>query len=103
MKIILKENEEAEVFFENLINRAAERVSQRLKKTLEEVVSQEEKEGLWVTTEEAMQILGVKSKKKMQQLRDHSPFNGIVLSRNGRIYLYNKESLYQYLKKNIIK
>ncbi len=103
MKIILKENEEAEVFFEDLINKMAERVTHRIRRALEDVVSQDQKESLWVTTEEAKQILGIKSKKKMQQLRDESPFNGIVLSKNGRTYLYNRESLHQYLQKNIVK
>lgn len=53
----------------------------------------------WISTEEAKQLLGVKSKSKMQQLRDT---NSIKYSKHGRkLIRYSKASILDYLKKNI--
>ena len=53
----------------------------------------------WISTEEAKLLLGVKSKSKMQQLRDA---NAIKYSKHGRkLIQYSKASILDYLKKNI--
>lgn len=53
----------------------------------------------WVSTEEAKMLLGVKSKSKMQQLRDT---NAIKYSKHGKkLIQYSKSSILDYLKKNI--
>ena len=53
----------------------------------------------WISTEEAKLLLGVKSKSKMQQLRDT---NAIKYSKHGRKFIqYSKASILDYLKKNI--
>lgn len=53
----------------------------------------------WISTEEAKQLLGVKSKSKMQQLRDT---NAIKFSKYGKkLIKYSKASILDYLKKNI--
>lgn len=53
----------------------------------------------WISTEEAKQLLGVKSKSKMQQLRDE---NAIKFSKHGRkLIRYSRSSILDYLKKNI--
>ncbi len=53
----------------------------------------------WISTEEAKLLLGVKSKSKMQQLRDT---NAIKYSKHGRkLIQYSKASILDYLKKNI--
>lgn len=53
----------------------------------------------WISTEEAKELLGVKSKSKMQQLRDD---NAIKFSKHGgKLIKYSKASILDYLKKNI--
>lgn len=100
MKIILKEGEEAEAFIEELINRAVERMGMQLKRVVEEAVTTPDRnDDQWVLTPEAKRILGIKSKNKIQQLRDESPRNGLIVSQVGRTYRYFKPSLYKYLEK----
>ena len=101
MKIILKEDQDAEDFFDQLINRAVQRATHQFRDTLEDFTRKIEKpKDKWVSTEEAKKILGVKSKNKMQQLRDESPLNGIIVSQHGRTYRYFEPSLYKFLEKN---
>jgi hypothetical protein len=53
----------------------------------------------WISTEEAKAILGVKSKSKMQELRDT---NAIKYSKHGKkLIQYSRASIHEYLKKNI--
>ena len=53
----------------------------------------------WISTDEAKKLLGIKSKSKMQQLRDH---NCITFSKHGKkLIQYSKSSILAYLKKNI--
>ena len=53
----------------------------------------------WINTTEAKQLLGVRSRSKMQQLRDTGQ---IVFSRqeNSRIIKYSRKSILEYLNKN---
>jgi hypothetical protein len=53
----------------------------------------------WISTEEAKQLLGVKSKSKMQELRDT---NAIKFSKHGtRLIRYSRASILEHLKRNI--
>lgn len=64
-----------------------------LKKAKLEGVAKEE----WVTPDEAKRILGYRSKRKWQQLRDC----GLVkYSQYGKVVKYSRESLYDYISKN---
>lgn len=54
----------------------------------------------WISTDDAKILLGVKSKSKMQELRDT---NSIKFSKHGKIIKYSKISILEYLKKNIPK
>ena len=59
----------------------------------------QKKDDDWISTEEAKTLLGVKSKSKMQELRDH---NAILFSKHGRKTIkYSKSSILAFLKKNI--
>ena len=51
----------------------------------------------WVNTSEAKRLLGVKSKSKMQQLRDYGE---IAFTKPGKIILYSKKSIIDYLNKH---
>lgn len=104
MKVILKEGEDALQMFEELIDQVAERVVRRVENRLKEISNGVNKnEDLWVSLTEAKSILGIRSKKKMQQIRDESPMNGIIISKHGRTFRYNKTSLLNYLNKGILK
>ncbi|MFY9308202.1 MAG: hypothetical protein WAQ28_04040 [Bacteroidia bacterium] len=53
----------------------------------------------WISTEEAKILLGVKSKSKMQELRDT---NAIQFSKHGKkTIMYSRKSIREFLKKNI--
>lgn len=53
----------------------------------------------WISTQEAMDLLGVRSKSKMQELRNT---NAIKYSKFGhKLIRYSKPSLMVYLKRNI--
>ena len=51
----------------------------------------------WIRTEEAKKLLGVKSKSKMQQLRDYGE---IEFTQPGKIILYSKKSIIDYLNRH---
>ncbi len=51
----------------------------------------------WVDDKEAMQILGYRSKTKMQKMRDTK---AIVFSKFGRKIKYHRPSLIEYIEKN---
>jgi len=71
---------------------------EELKKVVEEATAPQPKE--WLNTEEARELLGFKSKSKLQQLRDYGE---IVFSQHGRIIRYSRSSIISFLEKNIIK
>jgi hypothetical protein len=55
----------------------------------------------WISTEEAKALLGVKSKSKMQELRDT---DAIKYSKHGKkLIKYSKQSILDYLKRHIPK
>ena len=51
----------------------------------------------WIRTDEAKKLLGVKSKSKMQQLRDYGE---IEFTQPGKIILYSKKSIIDYLNRH---
>ncbi len=59
-------------------------------------VKQEE----WLSPEDAKQLLGIKSKSKLQQLRDSGE---ILFSQHGRIIKYSRQSINRFLMKHITK
>ena len=55
----------------------------------------------WISTDQAKLLLGVKSKSKMQQLRDT---DAIKFSKHGhKSIMYSKQSILDYLKRNVPK
>lgn len=76
------------------------KMQEQLMKMFQSAMKEATKEGDdWISTEEAKTLLGVKSKSKMQELRDH---NKILFSKHGKkLIKYSKASILDYLKKNI--
>lgn len=90
MKVILLENDEAYA-----------KLMTDIKAMIREAMKEISESEVWVSTEEAKKILGVKSKSKMQKLRDE---NKIKYSQIGRkIIRYHKPSLYAFIEKSISK
>jgi hypothetical protein len=54
---------------------------------------------IWLSGEEAKKLLGIKSKSKMQQMRNHGK---IIFSQHGRIIKYSRKSLLEFLSRNVI-
>lgn len=67
-------------------------------KTVQESSLQKQEE--WVDTEEAKRLLKIKSKTKLQSLRDNGD---IVFSQHGRIIQYSRKSIKEFLDKHTVK
>ena len=76
-----------------------EQLIKMFKAALKEATAKSEEE--WISLAEAQALLGVKSKSKMQELRNH---NKIRFSQHGKkLIKYSKTSILQYLEKNVPK
>jgi len=53
----------------------------------------------WISSEQARELLGIKSKTKLQELRD---YDEIVFSKAGKVIRYSKKSILAYLDRNIV-
>jgi hypothetical protein len=76
------------------------KMQSELIKMFQEALKEAKKpDGDWISTEEAKVLLGVKSKSKMQELRDTS---AIQFSKHGKkTIMYSRKSIREFLKKNI--
>jgi len=54
----------------------------------------------WLSTKEAMKLLGIKGKTKLQQLRDGLD---IKFSQHGKIIKYSRTSILTFLERNVPK
>ena len=86
-------------------SKAYKKLKEELFEEFKQVLIEAKKESLaqlalesdWVNTAEAKRLLGVKSKSKMQQLRD---YREIAFTKPGKIILYSKKSIIDYLNKH---
>lgn len=69
------------------------------RKMLMEAIA-EVKQEEWLSPEDAKQLLGIKSKSKLQQLRDSGE---ILFSQHGRTIKYSRQSINRFLMKHITK
>ena len=83
--------------FKKLKEDLFEEFKQVLIEAKKETLAQLAMESDWVNTAEAKRLLGVKSKSKMQKLRD---FGEITFTKPGKIILYSKKSIIAYLNKH---
>ena len=83
--------------FKKLKKDLFEEFKQVLIEAKKETLAQLAMESDWISTEEAKKLLGIKSKSKMQQLRDYGE---IVFTKPGKIILYSKKSIITYLNKH---
>ena len=83
--------------FKKLKEDLFEEFKQVLIEAKKETLAQLAMESDWISTEEAKKLLGIKSKSKMQQLRDYGE---ILFTKPGKIILYSKKSIITYLNKH---
>lgn len=75
-------------------------IREAIKEAKKEALQEASPENDWLPTDDAKKLLGVKSKTKMQELRDT---DAIKFSQHGRIIRYSKKSILEFLNKNIPK
>ncbi|WKN44892.1 helix-turn-helix domain-containing protein [Tunicatimonas pelagia] len=73
-------------------------IRQAVREAKQEALQQASPENDWLTGEEAKQLLGIKSKTKLQALRDT---DAIIFSQHGRIIKYSKKSILAFLNRHI--
>lgn len=93
MEVIIFEKEA----YYKMLAEVANIVKNAVKEAKLEALSKLSPEGDWISTAEAKALLGVKSKTKMQQLRDT---DSIKISKHGRIIKYSRSSILEFLNKN---
>lgn len=82
--------------------RAYYKMLDEMKKVVKEATHEykaEAQQKEWLSTEEAKNLLGFKSKSKLQKLRDNGD---IIFSQHGRIIRYSRKSILAFLDNNII-
>ena len=86
--------------FEKLHRDLTQMVKRAIREAQEEALAKADPANDWLSTEEAKKLLGVRSKTKMQELRDTG---AIQFTKHGRIIRYSKRSILAYLEGNIPK
>lgn len=94
MEVIVFESEA----YKNLQKELMQQMYGIIKDAKEEALRNADPAQDWIDTEEAKTLLGVKSKTKMQELRD---MGEIIFSQSGRIVKYSKSSILEYLNRNV--
>ena len=83
------------VFEKDSFNKMLEELTLKVIKSVERHYEKEE----WIGAEEAKRILGVKSKAKLQQMRDHFE---IEFAQFGKIIRYSRSSILGFLERKKI-
>lgn len=86
--------------FERLHRDLMQQVRQAVREAKEEALANADPANDWLSIAEAKELLGVRSKTKMQELRDSGE---IQFTKHGRIIRYSKRSILAYLEGNIPK
>lgn len=93
MDLIVFENEAYQKLRKELLTEFQSSIESAYKKAL----LASSLEGDWLSTQEAKNLLGVRSKSKMQDLRDNEL---IKYSQHGRIIKYSKKSILEFLEQH---
>lgn len=73
-------------------------VKQAIREAKEEALANADPANDWLSTEDAKKLLGIRSKTKLQELRD---IEAIRFTKHGRIIRYSKKSILEYLDRNV--
>lgn len=101
VKLMFLEDQEAATFFKGIVREViTEMVAEGHFASSEQSAPLEhDASDPWAKTKEAMKILKYKSPTSMQGVRKDSPDNGIIISKRGREYLYDRQSLRDYMER----
>lgn len=94
---------ESEAYYK-MIAENSKHTKRAIKEAVNEVLQSlkpKQDDELWVSRDEAMNILRIKSKTTLQKLRD-DPDKPIIFSKTGRNICYYKPSLLEHLNNNIV-
>lgn len=94
MEIIVFEKEAYQQMHKDLIGM----VKQAIREAKEEALANADPANDWLSTEDAKKLLGIRSKTKLQELRD---IEAIRFTKHGRIIRYSKKSILEYLDRNV--
>lgn len=94
MEIIVFEKEAYQQMHKELIGM----VKQAIREAKEEALANADPANDWLSTEDAKKLLGIRSKTKLQELRD---IEAIRFTKHGRIIRYSKKSILEYLDRNV--
>ena len=70
---------------------------QLVRQVVDRMTLEKEEDDKWILQEEAMKLLGIKSKSTLQRYRDD---RSIVYSKMGKIILYDKDSILHFIEEN---
>ncbi|MBP2831243.1 helix-turn-helix domain-containing protein [Aquimarina sp. U1-2] len=98
MEVIVFESEAYEKMHREMISM----MKKAIKEAWEEAMEKSDPANDWISSEEARKLLGIRSKTKMQELRD---LDEIIYTKpkDGRIIRYSKRSILEYLNRYIQK
>jgi len=94
-EVIIIDSKAYEQLKEELVSEMREAVRDAMHQVMEERGMDSD----WVKKEPAMEMLGIRSKSKLQDLRDNSEID-FSQRPGGRIILYSKQSILEYLERN---
>lgn len=86
---------EKEAYYEMLAE-----MKQAMKEAVKQAYSEAKPDNDWIGPEEAKQLLRIKAKSTLQELRDQGK---IEFSQHGRIIHYSRKSIMDFINKNRVK
>ncbi len=95
MEVIVLESEA----FQNLKKELMQLVRTTIREAKEEALANMDPANDWLSAVEAKELLGIKSKTKLQELRD---CDEIRFSKAGKVIRYSKKSILEYLNRHIV-
>ncbi len=96
MEIIVLESEA----YQSLQREMLQMVRTTIREAKEEALANMDPANDWLSAVEAKNLLGIKSKTKLQELRD---LDEIKFSKAGKVIRYSKRSILEYLERNIVR
>ena len=84
--------------YEKMYNAMMQKMYDTIRDAKEEALRNADPSRDWIDPKEAQALLGVKSKTKMQELRD---MDELVYSKAGRTIKYSKRSIIDYIERHV--
>ena len=85
--------------YQSLHREMMQLVRTSIREAKEEALANMDPANDWLSAAEAKELLGIRSKTKLQELRD---FDEIRYSKAGKVIRYSKKSILEYLERHIV-